>query len=302
MKILMTGGTGFIGGFIALKLSELGHEVSIITRSASGKASDAGGIGLIEANPAIPGAWQESVPQFDVIINLAGASIFTIWTAKARREILESRVLTTRNIVNALSAARKGTLLISASAVGFYGGRGGDEILDESSPPGDDFLAKVAIEWEAEAGRAEEYGVRVALARFGIVMGRNGGALGMMVPAFKKYLGGPLGSGKQWFPWIHQFDLFEIMRFLIQREDLSGPVNCTAPNPVQNRDMARILAQVLNRPAFMPAVPAFVVKTMLGEFGSVLLEGQRALPRQLLDRQFQFRFQTIQEALVDLLG
>jgi uncharacterized protein (TIGR01777 family) len=273
----------------------------IITRSIKKGRELSQGISMLEADPNEPGAWQESVPQYDVIINLAGTSIFTLWTSKARRDILGSRVNVTRNVVDALSTGKKGVLLISGSAVGYYGGREDDELLDESSPSGTDFLAQVGREWESQARRAEDFGVRVVLARFGIVLGRNGGALSKMVPAFKRYLGSALGSGKQWFPWIHQHDLFRIVLFSLEKDHISGPINCTAPNPVRNKEMTKILAHTLKRPTLMPAVPSFVVRSFLGEFGSVLLKGQRVVPKRLLDEGFQFRFPTFHEALEDLL-
>jgi len=302
MKVFITGGTGFVGSTMTKRLVETGHEVSVLTRSGAGRRGVREGISLIEGDPQKRGSWQEKVADHDVIINLAGASIFTLWTSKARRTIMDSRVLTTRNLVDALSSCKKGTVLLSASAVGYYGSYEDDRILDESAPPGDDFLAKVGRKWEAEAGRAEAFGVRVALCRFGIVMGRRGGALARMAPAFRKFMGSPLGSGKQWFPWIHEEDLFRIMLFVSGQKEISGPVNCTAPFPVTNEELTRTLAKVLRRPVLLPAVPGFVLRTLLGEFGDVLLKGQRATPAKLIGAGFEFRFPTLEAALRDLLG
>jgi uncharacterized protein (TIGR01777 family) len=244
----------------------------------------------VEGDPTEKGAWQESVAEHEVIINLAGASIFRRWSATAKEIIRDSRVDTTQNLVEAL-AVRKGkeTLLLSTSAIGYYGLQE-DEGLIEESPAGDNFLASLAQEWEAEALKAEAYGARVALLRFGIILG-NGGALGQMVPLFNLWLGSSLGSGEQWFSWIHEEDLASIYLHLIQEKDITGPINCTAPNPVRNM-----------KPTFMPAVPGFMIRMVMGEFGSVLLEGQKVLPKRLLDTGFLFKFPKIKKALGDLLG
>ena len=220
----------------------------------------------------------------------------------ARQLILESRILTTRNLVDALRGAREGTVLLSTSAVGYYGGRDDDRVLDESSPPGSDFFAEVGVKWEAEAGRARDFGVRVVLPRFGIVLGKDGGALSRMIPAFNNYAGSALGSGKQWFPWIHEEDLFRTFVFASERNEVEGPVNCVAPMPVTNSELTRTLAKVLKKPLIMPAVPRFILRTILGEFADVLLKGQRAVPSRLLELGFEFRFPTLREALEDLLA
>lgn len=300
MRVFMTGGTGFVGSCLAERFAQAGHEVIVLTRSAA-RSNMPGVTGFVEGDPKKPGPWQEIVRESDVVINLAGVSIFTLWTDKARREIMDSRLLATRNVAEAMRAAKRPMVLLSASAVGYYGGRLDDATLGEDSPAGDDFLAKVARSWEAEARRAESADVRVVLCRFGIVLGRNGGALSKMLPAFKKFMGSPLGTGKQWFPWIHEEDLFRIMLFLGEKSTISGPVNCVAPHPIRNEEMTRVVAKTLRRPIVMPAVPSFVLKKTLGEFGDVLLKGQRAAPAKFLEAGFQFRFPTFQEALRELL-
>jgi uncharacterized protein (TIGR01777 family) len=300
MKVFITGGTGFVGRNLTQRLTELGHEVTVITRSAR-KSQALPWASLVEGNPNTPGPWQESVAKHDVIVNLAGRSIFTYWTQEARREIIDSRVSTTRNLVDALQAAPEGTLLISTSAIGYYGSSMDDQALDENSPPGHDFLAEVGKLWEAEAKRAEQFGVRVAICRFGIILGKNGGALEKMVPAFRNRLGSPLGSGKQWFSWIHLEDILGIIEFLINNKGLSGAFNATAPHPVRNEELTRTLAKVLKRWVILPAVPGFVLRTLLGEFGNVLVEGQRVIPRRLLDAGYRFRFAILEEALRDLI-
>ncbi len=301
MKIFLTGGTGFVGAHLTRHLAARGHEITILSRSGSRRA-EAPGVAFVQGDPMAPGPWQEVVAGQDTVINLAGSSIFTPWTAKARRMIRDSRILTTRNVVDALSAAPDGKVLVSTSAVGYYGGRLDDTILDEESPPGDDFLAELGVQWEAEALRARDLGARVAICRFGIVMGRRGGALEKMVPAFKRFVGSPLGSGKQWFPWIHEDDLAEIIAFLLDHPHISGPVNCVAPNPVRNKELTEILAEVLHRPLIMPSVPGFILRTVLGEFGDVLLKGQRAIPKVLQEAGFRFRYPTFREAMNDLLA
>jgi len=303
MKIFITGGTGFVGTTLTQHLVEQGHQVTILTRKAPSEPAQAAGQGVsyLEGDPTLPGAWQERVPQHNVIVNLAGASIFRKWDRKAKELIRDSRVRTTTHLVEALSkGAKEGTTLLSTSAVGYYGFHG-DEALDEDSPAGDDFLASVTREWEAAAGRAEAFGARVVICRFGIVLGKSGGALGEMKPLFQKGLGSPLGSGNQWVSWIHEKDLVNIYLFLMTRDDLSGPINCTAPEPVRNRELTHALAKAMGRPTFLPAVPGFVVKMIKGEFGSNLLEGQRVFPKKLLTHGFQFHFSDIETALEDLL-
>jgi len=299
MKILMTGGTGFVGRQLTSRLVQEGHEVTIITRSPKGPKSESGGIYYLQGDPTQKGPWQESIKGHEVIINLSGASIFSRWTEEHKRAIRESRIRTTRNIVEGIiSPPDKKTALFSASAVGYYGFHG-DEELDETSPPGNDFLARIGVEWEKEALKAAEKGARVVTTRFGIVLGEKGGALGQMVPLFKKFIGGPIGSGLQWFSWVHIKDLAEAFVFLMKHPEISGPVNLCSPNPVRNRELAKALGKVLHRPSFFSA-PGFMVKLVLGEFGSVILEGQKVIPRRLLDAGFVFRYPTIDQALQSL--
>ncbi|MCU0578709.1 MAG: TIGR01777 family oxidoreductase [Desulfobacterota bacterium] len=300
MKIFITGGTGFVGTSLTKELTAQGHGVTLLTRAIKPGRALPSGAAFLEGNPLQPGPWQRAVPDHDVCINLAGASIFSRWTDAAKKEIRESRLLTTRNLVSAL-AERKGleTLLLSTSAVGYYGFHE-DEELSEESPPGTDFLAQVCRDWEAEAQQAEQYGVRVIRCRFGIVLGERGGALDQMLPLFKKGLGSPLGSGRQWFSWIHQRDLSRIFLFLLDRKEVSGPLNCTAPHPVTNKELTRLLAEAVGRPAFLPAVPGFMLKLVLGEFGNVLLTGQRVLPRKLLTLGYEFLYPELKKALQNL--
>ncbi|MEW5722539.1 MAG: TIGR01777 family oxidoreductase [Thermodesulfobacteriota bacterium] len=294
MEVFVTGGAGFVGSALVDHLVELGHTVVVLTRSA--RARPPAYFKRVEGDPIRPGPWQDYAARADAAVNLAGASIVRRWTAKARKEIRDSRVLTTRNLVQAVSREpRPGRVLLSASAVGYYGFRG-DEEIDETGLPGDDFLAGVARAWEAEALKAREAGARVGLMRFGVVLGPGGGALSRMIPLFRLGLGGRLGHGRQWFSWIHLADLVRAAAFLLEAQDASGPFNFTAPTPVTNAELTRALARVLKRPAFLP-VPAFLMRLALGEFASTLLKGQRVVPSRLEKSKFGFLYRSIESAV-----
>ena len=301
MKILMTGGTGFVGKQLTSRFVQDGNEVTILTRSLKGSGAPPQGVSYLQGDPTQKGPWQDAIKNHDAVINLAGASIFSRWSEEYKKLIRESRIFTTQNIVEGIpSKADNKFTFFSTSAVGYYGFHG-DEELDEESPPGNDFLARMAVEWEAEALKAKDKGARVVITRFGIVLGEKGGALGQMVPLFKKYIGGPIGSGRQWFSWVHIKDLAEAFAFLIKHPEISGPVNVCSPNPVRNKDLAKALGKALHRPSFFPA-PGFMIKLVLGEFGSVILEGQRVLPRQLLKHGFTFQYPDIEKALQNILS
>lgn len=301
MKILITGGTGFVGTQLTSRFIRESNEVTILTRSRKGPEKGTPGISYLQGDPTQKGPWQEAIKNHEAIINLAGASIFSKWTDEHKKAIRESRVSTTQNIVEGIpSRPEKKITVFSTSAVGYYGFCG-DEELVEDSPPGNDFLARIALEWEGEALKAREKGARVVITRFGIVMGEKGGALSQMIPLFKKYIGGPIGSGKQWFSWIHIRDLAEAFVFLMKHPEISGPINICSPNPVRNKDFAKALGRALHRPSFIPA-PGFMVKWVLGEFGSVILEGQRVIPRRLLDSGFVFQYAEIDKALQSIAG
>jgi len=299
MKIFMTGGTGFVGTYLSRDLARAGHTITILSRRAQPPAPAPAGISYVTGNPTQAGPWMALVPEHDWIINLAGASIFTRWSKPHKKEIFESRVKTTRNLVSALADGDRRQLFCSTSAVGYYGARG-EEVLTEDSPPDAGFLGDLAKHWEAEALKARDLGVRVVITRFGIVLGRDGGALGQMVPMFKKFLGGPIGSGVQWFSWIHQEDQARAFRFIQAHPEITGPVNFTAPHPVRNRDLARALGRVLHRPTLI-AAPAFMLRLVLGELAETLLTGQQVLPKRLLDAGFKFKFPTVPAALENLL-
>jgi len=299
MNIFMTGGTGFVGTFLTRQLTQEGHLVTTLTQSLAGSELKIPGLSYLVGIPNIRGKWQEAVRNHDVIINLAGASIFSRWTEAQKKILLASRIDTTRHLVEALPDDSKSITFFSTSAVGYYGFHE-DEELTESSPAGGDFLARLAYDWEQEALKAAAKGSRVIIARFGIVLGKNGGALGQMIPLFKYFLGGPLGSGRQWFSWVHMHDLAQAFIYLLEHKEISGAVNLCSPRPVSNADLGRAIGLILHRPSWLPA-PAFMMKLILGEFGDVLLKGQRVIPRRLLDAGFQFQHPTIEEALRSIL-
>ena len=230
MKVFMTGGTGFVGAYLSRELAQAGHAITILSRRVQPPAPPPTGISYLTGDPNQEGPWMAAVPEHDWIINLAGASIFSRWTEALKKEIFESRVRTTRNLVAALAAGDRRQLFCSTSAVGYYGPRGEEE-LTEDSPPDASFLGELSKAWEAEALKAQDLGVRVVVTRFGVVLGRGGGALGQMAPMFRKFLGGPIGSGAQWFSWIHQADHARAFRFIQANPEISGPVNLTAPQP-----------------------------------------------------------------------
>jgi uncharacterized protein len=300
MQIFITGGTGFIGTHLVQKLLDAGHRLTVLSRST--RKSSRPGLAYIQGDPGQSGEWQAVAARHDAVINLAGASLFRPWTKKNKRLFRESRIRTTANITEALSRTESAvSVLLSASAIGYYGNRG-DEELDEQSPPGDDFLARLAGEWEKQAEQCSTFNVRVVRCRFGIVLGPGGGALQKMIPVFKLGLGSPLGPGDQWFSWIHIHDLTAILSFLLSNNEISGAVNCTAPNPVTNREMTRALAAAVHRPALLPAVPACLVRTVLGDSSQLLLNSQKVMPRVLRERGFVHSFPDIQSALDQILN
>lgn len=299
MKLIIAGATGFIGAALVERLRRQSHSLVLLSRHPRRPRSGAREEWLTwRAGSA--GEWQRAVDGADGIVNLAGEPIAAKRWSQARKEsIRQSRLETTRALVSAVaSATMKPKFLINASAVGYYGSRG-DETLTESSGPGDDFLARLCVEWEGEARRAEDYGLRVALLRTGIVLGKGKGALAKMVRPFKLFMGGRLGSGKQWVPWIHINDEVSLIQFLLEGENARGPFNATAPNPVTMSQFAKALGTVLNRPAWAP-IPASVLSLLLGEMADMLLGGQRALPAAAEQAGFRFKYRNLADALTAL--
>lgn len=302
MKILLVGGMGFVGTKLTRKLVDDGHKVAVLDRFLNDKMMIRG-VEYTAADSTKQGEWQESVAKQDVVINLAGAGIFTHWNREKKKAIYESRIRTTKNIVDAVAKSKLKTkpYIISTSAAGYYGFRG-DERLNEDEKPGTDFLATVARDWEKEAVKAEKAGAKVVRCRFGVVLGKNGGALSILTKLFNYYLGSRLGSGKQYFSWIHEDDLIAIYLFLIKGRKITGPINCTAPEAVTNSEMTKILSEVLNKPVLIPFVPSFALKILLGEFGSMLLKGQNVYPEKLLKAGFKFRYPEMRVALQQIAG
>lgn len=299
MKIFMAGGSGFVGTNLAFYLLGKGHSIIAVGTSSAHKVIQHDKFNYISADTTIKGDWQDALKSVDAVINLAGKNIFKRWTDTYKDEIYTSRILTTRNLVEAI-ADQKDIIFCSTSAIGYYGDRA-DEVLKEGAPPGNDFAAKVCKDWEKEAFQAQAKGVRVTTMRFGVVLGKKGGALAKMVPAFKSFAGGPLGTGLQWFPWIHMDDLISAIIFILESPNLNGPVNFCSPNPVRNREFAGALGQVLNRPSLM-RTPAFMIRLIMGEMGKSLMSSQRAIPDKLLKQGFKFQYPDINNALYNLLG
>lgn len=301
MRIFIAGGTGFIGGTLVRQFTEAGHEVTVLVRRAGAPANLPNRATALIGDPTKPGPWQEQVALHQVVINLTGAPIFHRWTREYKKLLYESRILSTRNIVDALPAAGvTPCTLINASAIGYYGFHGDDEIT-ETAPAGRDFLAELCVAWENEAFRAKARGVCVLVIRIAPVLGQGGGALAQMLPIFRLGLGGRLGHGRQWFSWIHIDDFCRAILFLCQQTALTGPVNFCAPNPVTNRELTAALGHALHKPAVLP-VPGIALKLVLGEMSSVLLEGCRVLPQVLCQSKFVFGYQTVVDTLHDLVS
>lgn len=303
MGIFVAGGTGLVGRAVVRALLQGGRSVRVLTRGiARARAVLGDGPSFLEGDPTTPGTWQEGLDGAEAAIFLAGEPIFGgRWTARNKEKIRTSRVEGVRRLVEAIARAGvRPRVLISASAVGYYGPRG-DEEIDESAPPGDDFLAQVCTEWEAAAHEAEGLGVRVVLLRLGIVLAAEGGALDHMRPAFRFFLGGPLGSGEQWVSWIHIEDVAGLCLHALRTDRLRGPVNATAPDPVRSRGFARALGRAMGRPAVV-RMPGWALRLLMGGAAQVVLSGVRVVPRAALDSGYRFRFPELRGALRDLLG
>lgn len=305
-RITITGATGLIGPQLVSALQARDYEVTVLTRDPARAREKLGEVEAIGWDLMGEAAPPEALVGRAAVIHLAGEPVAQRWNARARRAIRESRIEGTRNLIEGLRLAGQSELgerpgvLISSSAIGYYGPHG-EEPLDEDAPPGRDFLSQVCVEWEAEATRARELGLRVVTVRTGVVLDSSGGALAKMLPPFRLGIGGPVAGGRQYIPWIHSEDLLGIMLAALEDERWSGPVNATAPEPLPNRDFSRVLGQVLKRPALAP-VPGMALRLLYGEMAEIITTGARVVPAKALVLGYEFRHPRLEEALRSALG
>jgi uncharacterized protein (TIGR01777 family) len=308
VRTIITGGTGLIGRALAANLAADGHEAILLSRNPERATGLPQGVRAERWDAHTAAGWGHLVEGADAVVNLAGANLAgegffpSRWTAERKRLIRDSRVNAGRAVVRAIEqASNKPHVVVQSSGVGYYGFRGDEEITADDQP-GDDFLARIASDdWEPSTAPVEEMGVRRAIIRSGAVLDAHEGALPRLVLPFRLFVGGPMGSGKQWFSWIHIRDEVAAIRFLIENKEASGPFNLTAPNPLTNAQFARVLGRVMGRPARIP-IPAFAMRLAFGEVVGVLLEGQRVIPQRLLELGFTFQFPDAEAALRDVLA
>lgn len=303
MKIAITGATGLVGSRLVARLNQQGHQILVFTRNPSKArqvfSATSSNLEIVRYTPQESGEWQQKVSGCDAVINLAGEPIAERWSPQQKKAIMESRQIGTRKLVEAIAMAeQKPKVLVSGSAIGYYG-TSESAAFDETSSSGSDFLARVCQNWEQEAQKVTEYGVRLVIVRIGIVLA-NGGALGKMIGPFKMFAGGPIGSGRQWFSWIHRDDLVSLIIQAVEQEDMSGVYNATAPNPVRMGKLCQTLGEVLNRPSWLP-VPDFVLEVLLGDGASVVLEGQQVLPKQTQASGFDYQYPELKPALAEIV-
>jgi uncharacterized protein (TIGR01777 family) len=296
----VTGASGLIGSRLVRALQARGDEVTVLSRNPGRAARDLG-VTALPWEPLRSPAPAAALEGRDAVVHLAGENVAQRWSSKAQEAIRASRDTGTRNLVEGLRAAdARPAVLVSSSAVGYYGA-GGDEVLDESHPPGDDFLAGVCVAWEREAERASELGMRVVRIRTGVVLDRRGGALAKMLPPFRAGVGGPVAGGRQYMPWIHADDVVGLYLAAIDGDGWSGPVNASAPEPVTNAEFSRALGRALRRPAVFP-VPGAALRLLYGDMAEIVTEGQRAVPRRALEHGYRFAHPDLDEALRDALA
>ena len=304
MKVAITGATGFVGSRLVERLQKQNINVVVLTRNVARAQSvfPATAFPNVEiiATPTTSDAWQSAIAGCDGVVNLAGESIAeSRWTPERKQEILNSRKLITEKIVEAIKNTNpKPSVLVNASAIGYYG-TSETASFDENSSSGNDFLAQVCQTWEAQAQLVKEAGVRLVILRLGIVLG-NGGALGKMITPFKLFAGGPLGSGKQWFSWVHLDDVVNLILQALTKPEMEGVYNATAPNPVRMAELCSMMGQIMNRPSWLP-VPAFALEALLGDGAIVVLEGQQVLPNRTLSTGYAYQYPDLQSALVEIL-
>lgn len=308
MRIIIAGGTGLIGRPLVSTLIGDGHDIVVLSRNPDQyRAILPEKVSLVLWDAQSAGKWSQEVDGADAIINLAGDNLAGDnflpgrWTEQKKRRVRESRIKAGAAIVEAVQAVKnKPQLLIQSSAVGYYGPYR-DEIITEKTPPGEDFLSLLCVEWEASSAEVESLGVRRAVIRTGLVLTPDGGPLAREILLFKLYAGGYFGDGKQWWPWIHMDDVVRAIQFLLEDSQAKGPFNLSAPNPVTNRDFGQIMGKVMGKPALVP-VPRFALNIVVGEVATIVADGQRAVPEKLIDQGFTFRFTELEPALRDLLA
>jgi uncharacterized protein (TIGR01777 family) len=299
MKIVIAGGSGFIGQSLTEMLISAGHEITILTRGAYRQTGKITYINWLKPN-SHP---ENEIGMADCVINLAGVSINDgRWTDKHKREIYASRMAATEELVRIIAAMpEKPAVLVNASAIGLYPSSLTTIYSESSTEIAGDFLGKTVHDWEKVASRVADFGVRTVFMRFGVVLGKGGGALPLMALPYKLFAGGTVGSGKQWVSWVHVKDVVRSIRYVMENEQINGPVNVVSPNPVRMKDFGRIIASVLHRPHWLP-VPVFLMKLALGEKSALVLEGQHVQPDKLLKNGFEFDYSTLESALLDLLS
>lgn len=301
LRVTVTGATGLIGPQLIAALHGLGAEVTVLSRDPARAGKTLDGIDAVRWDLMEEAAPAEALAGRDAVVHLAGEPVAQRWSASAKRAIRESRVIGTRNLIEGISQSEeRPAVLVSSSAIGYYGAHG-EEPLDEDAPPGDDFLAEVCVEWETEAARAAELGVRVVQVRTGVVLDSGGGALGKMLPPFRMGVGGPVAGGRQYISWIHTDDVVGMMLAALRDERWSGPVNATAPEPLPNRDFSRVLGKVLHRPALLP-VPGAALRLLYGDMAEIVTSGARVVPAKSLVLGYEFRHPQIEEALSSAIG
>jgi uncharacterized protein (TIGR01777 family) len=306
MRIFVTGATGLVGRRLVRRLHERGDRTVILTRRVDHARELFGSkTFVVEGDPMQPGGWMDAVADCDAVIHLAGENVFAHrWSADFKKLLHDSRILSTQHVVEALRrrplrADGQAKALVNASAIGYYGPHG-DEELTEDSAPGSDFLAQLCIEWEQAARAAESSGIRVAWVRIGVVLDERGGALAKLLTPFRLFAGGPVGSGRQWMSWIHYADLVSLFLLAVDNAQARGALNGTAPNPVTNREFSKTLGRVLHRPSFV-WTPALALRVALGEVADVITTGQRVLPKRALELGHSFQHPTLDAALAQIL-
>jgi uncharacterized protein (TIGR01777 family) len=304
MKVVLAGGSGLIGTALAWRLTADGHQVVILTRGTTGQAPAGSARRVVWTPDGSTGAWSSEIDGADAVVNFTGAGIADRrWSPQRKQELRTSRVLPTRSLVGAIrQASAKPAVFLQCSGAGFYGASKGDTELDESFPPGDDFLGQLCVAWEAEAHPVSALGCRLVIFRNGVVLARDGGIIARMRVPFRWFVGGPIASGQQYLSWIHRDDWVSLALFALTTPAVSGIVNATAPTPVTNTAFSQALGHALHRPSWLP-IPGFALQLLYGELATaMLIRGQRVVPKHALDQGFQFSHPTIDEAMEDAVG